>query len=309
MPVYNGADFIVETLESILAQDYTDFELIISDNASTDATREICESYASRDPRISYSRLPENLGAARNYNRVFELASGEFFKWAAHDDLLTPRFLSSCVAAFDTGPPEAVLVHPATRVIDEAGRPVIGVGDDPDRTTELVFSRRLERMLVTPEDVQSILHRCFPVFGLFRRSALERSSLIANFPRSDMLLLVQLALIGPFLAIDEELFIYRRHLNNSIMSAEKNGRGTDLERRIAHWFDPRRGKYFPATVTRLSMGFLRAALRLPDSTSDRMTATRIVLYWIWKRKRQIAGEIKIVLRERLMGPTLRYAPE
>jgi glycosyltransferase involved in cell wall biosynthesis len=309
IPVFNGAEYIAETLDSILCQDYTDFEVVISDNASTDATQEICESYARRDPRIRYSRLSENVGAARNYNRVFGLASGEFFKWAAHDDLLAPRFLSACVAAFDAGPPEAVLVHPHTTVINEVGQTIRGPGDDPDRTTDLDLSTRLERMLAKPDDFQSILHRCFPVFGLFRRSALQKTSLIANFPRSDMLVLVELALLGPVIALDEQLFIHRRHLKNSIMSAEKKGGGTDLERLIAHWFDPRRGKFFPATVTRLSVGFLSAALRLPNSLRGRISATRIVLFWIWKRKRQIAGEIKIVLKERLIGPAPGYSPQ
>ena len=102
LPVYNGEKFLAATLNSILAQDFEDFELIISDNASNDRTQEICEAYARRDARISYSRLPENLGAARNYNRVFALSAGEFFKWAPHDDLMGARFISACLAAFET---------------------------------------------------------------------------------------------------------------------------------------------------------------------------------------------------------------
>ena len=90
LPVYNGDRYLAEALDSILAQSFADFELIISDNASTDGTQDICETYARRDERIVYSRLPENLGAAPNYNRLVEMARGELFKWAAHDDRIKP---------------------------------------------------------------------------------------------------------------------------------------------------------------------------------------------------------------------------
>ena len=81
LPVYNGEKYLEQALISILSQTYTDFELIISDNASTDRTQAICREYAAKDPRIRYYCNEENLGAAPNHNRVFELASGEYFKW------------------------------------------------------------------------------------------------------------------------------------------------------------------------------------------------------------------------------------
>src|SRR5882762_1549884 len=110
LPVYNGENFITDALESILGQTYTDFELIISDNASTDRTEALCKSYAARDPRIRYWRNAENLGAARNFNRVFELSSGEYFKWTAHDDVLAPDYLEKCIEASDRDP-SVVLVY------------------------------------------------------------------------------------------------------------------------------------------------------------------------------------------------------
>ena len=101
MPVFNGENYLAEALDSLLTQTFSDFELIISDNASTDKTEEICRAYAVRDQRIRYFRNQENLGASRNYNRVFELSSGEYFKWAAHDDLCAPEFLGRCVDVLD----------------------------------------------------------------------------------------------------------------------------------------------------------------------------------------------------------------
>ena len=90
LPVYNGDNYLAETLDSILAQTFTDFELIISDNGSTDRTEAICRRYAAQDHRVRYVRNPSNLGAARNYKRAFELARGEYFKWNGHDDPLAP---------------------------------------------------------------------------------------------------------------------------------------------------------------------------------------------------------------------------
>src|SRR5438132_13873019 len=87
MPVYNGERYLSGALDSLLSQTLADFDLIISDNASTDATESICRSYAAHDSRIRYFRNENNLGAAANFNRAFELCGGEFFRWAAHDDL------------------------------------------------------------------------------------------------------------------------------------------------------------------------------------------------------------------------------
>ncbi|ADR19063.1 glycosyltransferase family 2 protein [Calditerrivibrio nitroreducens] len=93
MPVYNGAKFISEALDSLLAQTFTDFELIISDNASTDETEAICREYAAKDKRIRYIRQRENLGAAANFKYVLDQAEGEYFMWAAADDVWDKKWI------------------------------------------------------------------------------------------------------------------------------------------------------------------------------------------------------------------------
>lgn len=98
MPVYNGERYIRQALDSLLAQDYANFELIISDNVSTDGTQGICLEYAARDERIRYYRNETNLGALRNFNRVFELSSGKYFMWAAHDDVWNPAYVQEVLA-------------------------------------------------------------------------------------------------------------------------------------------------------------------------------------------------------------------
>jgi glycosyltransferase involved in cell wall biosynthesis len=101
MPVWNGEAFIREGIDSILAQTFRDFELIISDNASTDSTQAICEEYSARDPRIRYVRADRNLGLQANFALVLELATAPYFMWAAHDDLWDVTYVSRMVDVLD----------------------------------------------------------------------------------------------------------------------------------------------------------------------------------------------------------------
>src|ERR1041384_1243374 len=97
MPVYNGERDLWRALDCLLAQDYDNFEIIISDNASTDRTRQICEDYAARDARIKLSFNATNIGIIANFERVLEIANGKYFMWAAHDDLWSNTFVRSMV--------------------------------------------------------------------------------------------------------------------------------------------------------------------------------------------------------------------
>src|SRR3989442_255266 len=133
MPVYNGERYLAEAVDSLLAQTYEDFELIICDNASTDRTGEIARSYAARDTRVRYARNEKNLGAGGNFRRAVALASGEYFRWAASDDVCAPQSLARCVEVLDQEP-AAVLAYPSTRFIDEHGRVT---GRSEEHTSEL----------------------------------------------------------------------------------------------------------------------------------------------------------------------------
>src|SRR5262245_745161 len=118
MPVFNGANYISQAIEGILSQTFGDLELVISDNASGDATEDICRDFARRDRRIRYLKQARNVGAAANHNLLFSHGDGPYFKWASHDDVLHPRFLEVTVAALDARP-DTVLASPATVLIDE----------------------------------------------------------------------------------------------------------------------------------------------------------------------------------------------
>ena len=202
LPVYNGERYIAETLDSILAQTFDDFEVIVCDNASRDRTEEICRVYAARDSRIRYVRNSTNLGAAKNYRLAFELSSGEYFRWANCDDLFAPTSLACCVEVLDREP-STVLVYPRTMLIDEHGQ-TIGEYEDG---LHLQFSRASDRF------VQLCLRLGLvnAIYGLIRADVLRKSALIGNFISADMALLAELTLYGKFWEIPDVLFYRRLH--------------------------------------------------------------------------------------------------
>ena len=102
MPVYNGEKFVAEALDSIMAQTYTDWKLVISDNASTDDTQRICQHYASKDARIHYVRQETNIGAMPNFRFLLEQADTPYFMWAAADDMWKESFVEACVTGLES---------------------------------------------------------------------------------------------------------------------------------------------------------------------------------------------------------------
>lgn len=185
VPVYNGERYIAETLDSLLAQTFDDYELIICDNASTDGTGDICRAYAERDPRIRYVRNPENIGAAGNYRRALELSSCEYFRWANADDLFAPEGLARCVGVLDQDP-SVVLTYPKTKFIDERGI----VLSEYDDNLDLQSPKASERFL----QVMDRLGYVNIIYGLMRTDVLRKTGLLRNFPRGDVPLVIELAL-------------------------------------------------------------------------------------------------------------------
>jgi glycosyltransferase involved in cell wall biosynthesis len=145
LPVYNGQNYVSESLDSLLAQTYSDFELIISDNASTDGTEDICRDYATRDSRIRYVRQPVNIGAAPNHNYLVQAARGRLFKWAAHDDLFAPKLVERCIEALDDRP-ELILAHAYMGIVDEQGKTLeiydYRLATDSPRPSETISASR-----------------------------------------------------------------------------------------------------------------------------------------------------------------------
>lgn len=203
LPVYNGERYLGLAIEAILAQTFKDFELVICDNCSTDRTQEICERFAAQDDRVRYYRNPKNVGAGPNYDRTFELSSGEYFKWMAHDDLIAPTFLEKCVAAMDSDP-AAVLCHAKVELINADGQVTASYDPGINNTMSERVSDRFAAVIIP-------IHMCTDFFGVIRRTALEGSPLHGKYPGSDQTLLAVLALRGRYLLIDEQLFQNRAH--------------------------------------------------------------------------------------------------
>jgi len=276
LPVYNGAVYLREALDSILKQN-CDLELIISDNASTDDTEAICRQYADADPRIRYYRYEENRGAAWNYNNCFELARGDFFKWAAHDDRIEPDFCEKCLAGFEQHP-EAVLVYPRVLVIDEGGSVVRKDSDAMDLRDEAPH-QRFQRYM----DEYRTHGMCNPVFGIFRKSVLGRTALIGNFLASDQILLGETSIHGKIVEIPDHLFHYRWHDNNSTWGL------SETERLI--WFDPKNSGKLYLYYWKWFNAYRGSLGRAKLSLMERFRCSLILMNWCWRYRRGLCREL------------------
>jgi len=206
MPVHNGERFIRESLDALLAQDYENFELIISDNASTDSTWEICLEYAARDGRINLHRSEENRGAVWNFKRVFELSSGEYFMWASDHDLWSPSFMTRCAEVLEDDR-QIVLCHPQITVIDEDRKPLKTIYDRND-TRLLTPAERFSKTVWTLANTWEWGHA---IYGLIRSDGLRQVRLDRNVWGADCVILAELSLFGSFAHIPEPL--YQSRLN------------------------------------------------------------------------------------------------
>lgn len=253
MPVFNGERFLHRSIPSLLAQDFTEFELIISDNGSEDATPEICRAYAARDARIRYYRSDVNRGAAWNFNRVLELAHGEYFKWAAHDDWYTPDFLTRCIEVLD-GDPTAVLCCSPMVVLDDNDRVLRIHRDDLNGAGSHKLARRYHAMLWSVNDPANL------AFGVFRINPLKRIR-YRNIPEPDRTLLTELVFVGAFRQLDEAVYFRYAPLGH-------------WERRDSWvWLDPANAERRRLATPRIAAVHARAVWR-----ADAGPATKVVMY-------------------------------
>lgn len=217
MPVYNGAAFLRESLDSLLLQTFSDFELVISDNASTDETPDICREFATRDPRIRYFRQEKNLGSAGNFNRVFELSQSEYFKWAAVDDICAPTYIERCVQVLDRHP-DVCWCHTRSShidvtgdLIDEAGAQDVSYVGLPANERGLRLTRASERASDRLKAVVLGPGGCLDSYGLMRSEIVRNTQLYLPVYGSEKVLMGELALWGRYAEVPETLFYVRVH--------------------------------------------------------------------------------------------------
>ena len=278
LPVYNGERFLAEAIASVLAQDYTDFGLYISDNASTDATEEICREAAADDARVTFVRQPRNRGAVWNFNHCFHATESELFKWAAHDDVLLPGWVGRCVEVL-ADRPEVVLAFTQRVKVDDHGavvkhnrhRPVsyIDAGAAPGERFADVLRRR---------------RGVIEVFGTARRSVMRETGLLGDYPASDRVFLAEMALRGPFAEVPEVLFLHREHDGRSIrVPLDAEHQEALLGTLPAH----------PGRLRTLRTGFEfgRAVQRAPVPWRDRLQAYAAIPSWAVHRWRLMAQKV------------------
>jgi len=195
-PVFNGASTAKRAIEALLKQTYSRIEIIVSDNGSTDSTREIIESIQTKEPRIRFLNSPLNRGSIWNFNEVLRASRGKYFMWAAHDDLHHLTFIEKCVQKMEEDE-NAVLCSPKVQFIDQITDSLIAVSslETLKRSSEVVSQFR-----------EVLWH--FPAASLYGLYKLDRVSEISlpSIMGGDLVFIYEVSLRGKFLSIDEVLF-------------------------------------------------------------------------------------------------------
>jgi glycosyltransferase involved in cell wall biosynthesis len=291
MPVYNGHRYLPNALTALLNQDYEDFELIICDNASTDATPDICRAFAERDRRIRYYRNATNIGLAANHNRTFELARGRFFKWAAHDDDFPRAMLGRFVEVFEHAPPTVAVVYSRCQYIDENGA-LEWVDSDEVDLDDASPCRRLAHLL-------DRIHMYNCPYGLIRSDLLRRTRMHLLLPGSDYILCAELAMLGVFVEIPEPLLRIRRHPNRTF-TANRSARA------LRELFNPGHARrLIPIGMNvRMELEVVLSAMIVPDGLRDKLLCTAVAAVKPpWRSFRAFGGRQKRKLLSLCTGET------
>ncbi len=271
LPVFNGEQYLEEVLESILAQTYSDFELILSDNASTDRTAEICKRYAAKDRRIHYSRNPVNIGGGPNENKVVRLSHGEYFCWMGHDDRYEPDYIKSCVEVLDCNPQ---VVHCYT---------IINTYDETKNESGTVVRNNGESEKPHERFIKIACARDYleESYGLTRADILKRTLLVLPYTASDRTLLAEISLYGQFYQVPRALFLKRFHSGNAYL---------DWRARMA-WYNPNLGGkiVFPFWIQLFD--YFDRIRRTPLPWREKMLCRLAMLRWLAQFSKNLAKDL------------------
>ena len=274
LPVFNGEKYLRQALDSILRQTYDDFVLLISDNASTDTTPQICKEYVKKDCRIIYNRSEINLGGPANYNRVFRMSSTEYFKWVAHDDIHAPTYLQKCMEVLENDS-SIVLCHSKNGCIDQYGKVV---GNYDDRTLLRIGSTKPHERF---GDLISLRNPCWALFGIMRSKSLRKTPLHGDYILADRNLLAELGLMGRFHEIPEHLF-YRRDHPDAYTNTYYSKYSSVKDYRVqSEWWTGKKGKnltIFPHW--KHCTEFFKSVNRVSLNSSERFLCYNEIFKWI-----------------------------
>jgi glycosyltransferase involved in cell wall biosynthesis len=266
LPVFNGETGIRRAIVSILSQNFTDLELIVVDNASTDSSPQVCAEYAQADPRVRFHRNPRNIGAGPNHNLCLEMARGKYFTWAAHDVEWLPGMLRRCHEVIETGPSNVALVYPRCLMVDASGSAARSIAETP--SIECRHSPPHKRVTTVIERVMWVNQ----LFGLMRTEVLRQTRGIDSFASSDYVLLAELALLGEIWEIPEVLV--RRYLAPDRGTTAHHGNRAAW----ANWLNPsvKSNLGVLSHNQRLLVEYMRSAVQLPEHPMDRLRCTYAV---------------------------------
>ena len=272
LPVYNGANYIAESIDALLGQSFSDFELIISDNASTDETGDICRRYEKQDSRVRYFRQPQNIGLAPNHNFVAVQARGELFKWASNDDLYARDLLERCIDALDKYP-DVVLAHSWTAKVDGSGA-VTQAFKYPLTTDSPRASERFRSVLFDSGGDDD--------YGVMRLEVLRRTAMKESYHHADHTIIAEIVLHGRFYQVPDWLYFRRDH-------ADRAERACPTMRSRCVNMDPRRADRLRHPTARLYgeyiWGYIRAIRHAPLASAERRECYRYLAEWLASRAR------------------------
>jgi glycosyltransferase involved in cell wall biosynthesis len=275
IPVYNGGRYIAQCIESLLGQTYGDFELVISDNASTDDTEAVCRRYEAADARVRYVRRAENIGGPGNFRHVFSLCSGRYHKWSTADDYWHPDFLREAVAVLDARP-DVVLCYPKTQLIDATGQKIKDYEDNLMLCAESPRQRHRE--------LNSRIGLCNAHLGLLRRDAMLKTALIGAHQASDVDFLGEMALLGKFVLLPDVRFFRRFHATSSSWARD------DAKHQVAYYAPSAQAMSGVGTWKRF--GFqLGAIARSPIEFADKLALSCDVMRRMGYERRTLMREL------------------
>lgn len=275
MPVYNGEPYLEQAIRSVLRQTFDDFQLIISDNASTDRTGEVCRDYALKDQRIFYTRNKVNIGAANNYNHVFRLSKSPYFRWFNSDDLCDEKLHQKCFDVMKDNP-EVVLAYGQTCLIDENGE------------IKSFYRDNLNLQQDKPVDRYIAYHYSVgltnSIYGLIRAPELGNTMLMGDGSYgADINIVAELSLYGKFYEIPEILFYRRIHQKSS--SALRSNKSLQHE----FWNAKTNSWTFPKWKENLAAG--RGILNAPILPSAKIKLILFLLKKLRYMKIELAQEL------------------
>jgi hypothetical protein len=281
VPVYNGGRHLAQALNALLTQTFSNFEIIISDNASTDDTPALCQKFVRADQRIRYLRQAKNVGAPRNWSFIVHEARGQYFKWASANDYCSEAFVEECLQAL-LSDPRVVLSFGKTCLIEEE----TGLTTDYDGDIEVLDDRPQDRF----KRVWSTLRLNNAQSGLIRLDVLRKTGLDRPYQGGDLVLMSELALYGCFKRVPNVL-LFRRVGAKSLSALL-----SPVE--LQYFIDPDAAPGTRSGLWKRHVDQIGAILHAPIGMGEKLACLRIAAHNAYWDGSRLAGEFSRLIRAR-----------